>query len=197
MKNLTKMASCLILIIILNACHDDNTLIDENDLSLDLSQLKISLQKLDLNKPQVVFSYKNAKEAQEKSQSFIKIISKEIDDLIESKEQVTNVLFTLSFKNSTATLRDIYVVNLKDKMVLNDSSLLKSSTDTDWDSVLNGASCPDGWTDQGTCSGRKCIADTTAQILQDPEGGINSNGDCVEIQYNRGLLSVRICSKPC
>ena len=197
MKFLSKVICAIILSVAFFACSEDSSDIKQEELNLDLSNLKLELNELDFNNSQLAFNYRDNKEASEKSEEFIKIVFAEIDEMIKSNKEITNVLFKLNFSKGKAVMKDIYVLNGKDKIVLNGSSSPKSVPNIDWESILNGASCPEGWTDNGTCSGRACIANTTAEILQDPDGGINSSGDCVEIQYNRGILSVRICSRSC
>lgn len=198
MKYLLKITLALILSFTFYACSNDNSDTQQEELQLELSDLKINLDALDFNKPQTVFTFKDQKDAKIKSNILITTISNEIDDIIASNDEITNVLFKLKFNNGKAILYDIYVLNAKKRIIINGTvNTAKNEPSIDWESVMNGARCPSGWNDNGSCSSRNCIANTTAEILSDPDGGINSSGDCTQIQYNRGLFSVRICSTSC
>lgn len=199
-KYLLKTLFALILSLTFFACNEDTTSTQLDETSIDLSNLRISLDGLNFNKPQIVFKYQNIKEAKEKASLFTKLIFDEIDEVIESDKKITNVLYTLKFEKGVAALEDVYVLNAKEKVIINspnNNTLNRDPLDIDWESVLNGARCPAGWTNNGSCSSSSCVAETTQEILTDSDGGIGSSGDCVEVRYNRGLLSVRICSRSC
>jgi hypothetical protein len=177
---------------LLISCSDTETEVRNQELNIDLTQLKINLDSLHLGEAQVVFEYQTKKQLKEKSDAFIISIFEEIDGIIKSNSKITNVVFTLKFTKGTAILKDVYVLDAKNETVISDPP-----SKTDWDALWNGARCPQGWTDNGNCSSSSCVANTTQEILTDPDAGINSSGDCTQIQYNRGLLSVRICSRSC
>jgi hypothetical protein len=174
------------------ACTEDGSDLKQQEVTIDLSHLKFNLESLDLKKPQMVYEYQNKTELKEKTAQFMTAIFEEIDGLIQSNSKITNVLFQLEFAKGIATLKEVYVLDGKNEVVISGPV-----GRTDWDALFNGARCPQGWDDNGSCSSASCVATTTQEILTDPDAGINSSGDCTQIQFNRGLLSVRICSRGC
>lgn len=176
------------------SCHDDATPIHQEEVAIDLSNLNIKLDQLDFSKPQLLFTYKNASDLTEKMQASNKEIAQEIDQLMQSKKDITNIVYNIKFSKGSAILTDFSLLDAKNKIVLNDRQ--KDISDIDWDGIMNGAACPDGWTNQGSCASADCVSQTTEEILTG-DGGINSSGDCVTVRYNRGLFGVRICSSGC
>lgn len=183
------------------SCSENAEDVKQVESKKDFTKLNINFNNLDFNKSELLFTYRNIQDATEKSENFIKTINNEIDAVIKSNQDITNILYTLSLSDGKAVLEDVLILNAKDKLILNkpdaDNYKNKSSLGINWDAILNGAGCPSGWTDNGSCSTPDCVANTTEEILEDPDSGINSSGDCTEIRYNRGLLSVRICSRSC
>ncbi len=198
MKYLSKIAFAIIISSTFFACSDEISSVKQEELNLDLSDLKLNLEELNFNKPHFIFEYQNSIDAKSKSDLFLKSAFDEIAEIKKSNKEITNVLFRLSFDKGIAKMENIYILNAKDRIILNapkgGNLNTKSLPYIDWDSLVNGGRCPEGWTDHGSCQTTSCVAETTQSILTDPNNGINSSGDNVTINYNRGLFGVRICS---
>ncbi|MEN8880293.1 MAG: hypothetical protein ABF311_08980 [Polaribacter sp.] len=195
MKLFIKNFTFAFIILLVSSCSKNQSVVEQDELNIDLSTIKLDLNKLKLNEPQVLFSYKNLEELKLQADSTIKELIEEIDDIVASNENITNVLFDLKFNKGVSTLDNVYFLDAKNREIINISENRDSQRiEFDWDSFLNGAPCPNGYTNNGSCSSASCISETTTTILTD---GLEGNGDCSEIRYNRGLVSVRICSRSC
>lgn len=56
------------------------------------------------------------------------------------------------------------------------------------------ASCPDGYTDYGSCTNKACVIEKMTAAMADVEQ--NTSG-CVDIRVIRNLFGVRVCGKKC
>ncbi len=179
------------------SCSNNNVSQEQVEQKFELSDLNMDLNRLNFKLPQTLFTYANQTELVEQSDSKITGLLEEIDDIVNANQKITNVLFDISFEDGVAQLNYVHFLDVPNEDIIPVGDVSNTIfPNIDWDRLLNGASCPEGYTNNGSCSTSSCVSETAEAILTG-EGGINSNGDCAEIRFNRGLLSVRICSREC
>jgi len=121
----------------------------------------------------------------------------ELDGVVAAHKEVDGVLFKLLIEDNKVWITDLKFVNTQKQFGID------IYTDTTyaipplmWETVadLLKGKCTEGWTSAGSVSSKEGVATATERILTK---NLEGNGDCIEIQYARGLLAVQICYRNC
>lgn len=167
-----------------------------NSMVIDWSKFDLSGMDLSLDNF-VLFEAKDQAEFEHNLPKALAALNTEIEELKKKDTRIDLVLYKLTFENYKATISDVKFIDSKNKtfITIGDNNAL-SIPPSKWAEIeeLVKGKCPDGWIEGGTASSESGVAAITKQILAP---NLDSTGDCVQIQYARGLLSVKICFKKC
>ncbi len=144
----------------------------------------------------VLFKAYNSKELNGHIQKTLNGFNEELEAIRKKHPNVDLVVYKLNFKQNQAFVTDLYFLDTKSEKVID---VFESKTNSSFPSLTVLADiflgkCPEGWTSDGSFSSKEGIATATEKILT---SGLNGSGDCVQIQYARGLLSVKVCHRKC
>lgn len=145
----------------------------------------------------VLFEAANIAELNAHVDGTLKEFDEELEAIRVEFPNVDLVTYNLTFKNNKAIITDLYFLDTDAEVVVdvfeNGTNSVPSGFWEGVAEVLLGK-CPNGWTSKGSYSSEEGLANATKQILAP---NLDSTGDCVQLQYSRGLLSVQLCYKTC
>lgn len=163
---------------------------------LDWSNFDLSGMDLNLGSV-VLFEAGNQTELEQRLPDALSTLNTEIEEIKKQDARIDLVLYKLTFENKKATISEVEFIDTKNKTIvtIGDTKALSipPAKWTEIDEFLNGK-CLNGWAEGGTASSESGVAAITKQILAP---NVDSTGDCVQTQYVRGLLNVKICYKKC
>lgn len=144
----------------------------------------------------VLFEANNVGELNYHVDTTLHNFNQELEDIRAQHSNVDLILYNLTFNNNIAVVTDLYFLDTENEEVIDVFGTNSFGSPGLWLAVgdLLLGKCPDGWTSAGSYSTSNGIANATKEILTP---GLQGNGDCVQIQYARGLLSVQICHRKC
>ena len=197
------------LLILVSSCTDSiNDLVYENE-TIDLSDMKIDLGKMDCDEPVILYNYKK-----DGVEDFSKL-AENIDNLISEAQEEINLnpeitaINLLISKNSEAIYLDSYVLlNDETESIIGikhfgkDYETKNHSERFDYlDLSVKASPCPEGWTNLGKCSNtskkkelENCIGGLLGEYYAE---NINKVGDCAKTMVKVRLLSTIVCGKKC
>jgi len=145
----------------------------------------------------VLFEAANLAELNAHVDGTLKEFDEELEAIRVEFPNVDLVTYNLTFKNHKAIITDLYFLDTDAEVVVD---VFENGTNSVpfgfWEGVAEVllGKCPNGWTSKGSYSSEEGLANATKQILAP---NLDSTGDCVQLQYSRGLLSVQLCYRTC
>jgi len=128
----------------------------------NFTNLGISLEALQITElPLELFRYRDSIELREHLNTTFQEFLSEVDDLAASDERIDHVIYDIDYTNSNAVLRSIYFLDLDEREVIDILEIGSTSENIDWGEIfeLMYGKCKEGWTSQGSCSSKSCIAE--------------------------------------
>lgn len=145
----------------------------------------------------VLFEAANVSELEDHINNTLGDFDDELDGIKAEYSNVDFVTYKLTFANNKAIVTDLYFLDTQSQVVVDVFEKYTASSIPDFGAIMGEylfGKCPNGWTSEGSYSSKDGIAKATERILTP---NLDSSGDCVQIQYARGVLSVQICYKKC
>jgi hypothetical protein len=196
-----KLIPFVLLFLISTVSCEKNQELDEvkfKDFKVNLSNAKIT------SNPYLIV-YDDIPSLLDKLDSAIDDFYADILDEKNNDPRITDVLANIKFYDGKAIVTEIYFLDASKEELINglvfDETLgtyQQVNTFINWDIVLNGASCPSGYSQVGSCNNvnnpENCISNALNQYLSANLTGI---GSCVDVNIKVGLINTRICGKNC
>ena len=145
----------------------------------------------------VLFEAANVEELNAHIDGTFKEFNNELEAIRVEFPNVDLVTYNLTFKNNKAIITDLYFLDTAAEVVVDVfENGTNSVPSTFWEGVAEVllGKCPNGWTSKGAYSSEEGLSEATKQVLAP---NLDSNGDCIQLQYARGLLSVQLCYRTC
>lgn len=144
----------------------------------------------------VLFEANNVGELNYHVDTTLHNFNQELEDIRAQHSNVDLILYNLTFNNNIAVVTDLYFLDTENEEVIDVFGTNSFGSPALWLAVgdLLLGKCPNGWTSAGSYSSESGIANATKEILAP---GLQGNGDCVQIQYARGLLTGQITQRKC
>lgn len=181
------------------SCSQNETLNDSkesNAKDLDLQNLRLNLGDLDFKTDSIIlFQVNNESDLNREMNTTFKEFIEELDEIVASDRGVDHYTFDLNFDQGRALITNIYFFNTENQKFVDvfETGNAPSCVACALEAIFMG-SCPDGWTNAGSCSSAACISATLAQYMTP---ALSASGGCIMTHTSRGLVSVRICIKSC
>ena len=152
---------------------------------------------LDFQISKVAFEYSNTSDLETKVALFSKQLVQESLELVREKESKIGYVTTyLSFDNKAASIEGFAYYDKQGKLL--ESSFADQRNSDPLEELLDGASCPSGYTRLGRCSNfgntQACVGEYLADYLSE---NLDSVGDCANVQISVGTLNTTVCGKTC
>ena len=144
-----------------------------------------------------IFEAGNEEELKHHIDTTLKNFDDELEEIRRQYENVDLITYNLTFSNNKAFITNLYFLDTANQKVIDVfETTVNSVSPVFWAGVVEIllGKCPEGWTNNGSYSSEKGISAQTEKILVP---SLQKNGDCVDVRFARGLLSVQIFSKKC
>lgn len=173
-------AVCTVTILFLHSCQ-------ENEQSNNqVGDIQISLKGLFENGV-VIGNINDPKQLK----SSLVLLSNEISEIRDENEEVESIVLFISNDDKKIILDGYQLISNEDKTI-------EFKSNTRLKEPIPAGSCPDGFTDLGTCSNfgdtEECIAGKVSAHFSNTLAG---PGDCSTVQVKIGTLSSRVCGGGC
>ena len=182
-----KVKLLLLLAIIALACNPkpEEDIVIEPD--LNLKNLKIDLKISD-----VLFEF-NQENLKNKTVEKMNNLTFESRLLLNENPKATNVIYNLTIKNNKVYIDNVSLINVNNKKIIK-SVKYHSKIEPDLDLLFNGARCPKGFSQVGSCSNvsgetQECVGGYLAGYFSENISGV---GDCATVQVNVGYFNTRV-----
>ena len=178
--------------------QEDREAETKNDLSKEDVGYKLNLNDFTPFKTDTIVLFKayTAKELNSHIKNTLNSFNDELEEIRKKYPNADLVVYKLNFKQNQAFVTDLHFLDTKAKKVID---VFDNKINSTFPSLIGIADlllgkCPEGWTSGGSFSSKEGIATATEKILSP---SLKGSGDCVQIQYARGLVSVQVCHRKC
>ena len=178
----------------------------EDESTVDFKDVKIDLSSARFGSNPVLLRYSDISELLRNLEVPLGSVISDSKDIMSADSRISNVISIINFHDGNATLTDVYYLDESRKVIVGgyilDDKTGKYNTISyggiDWDSIFNGGSCPQGYSQLASCGNfnnpQGCVATAMSTYMS---ANLSSVGDCVNVQVNVGALNTRVCGKTC